>query len=90
MSGTGDKTSGNLNEGKIIGKLPSFTVDGTNDYSDKGLIIPTQAQDQLNASICEWFGVEESLISTIFPNASNFETTPGNIKSAFLNDLFVS
>ena len=90
MGGAGDRTSGNLNGGNMIGKLPDLSLDGTDDHGNKGRIIPTQAQDQLNASICEWFGVEESLISTIFPNVSNFETTPGDVKSAFLNDLFVS
>ncbi len=90
MGGAGEKTPGNLNGGNMIGNIPNLSLDGADDYSNKGRIIPTQAQDQLNASICEWFGVEESLISTIFPNVSNFETTPGIIKSAFLNDLFVS
>lgn len=90
MGGAGDKTTGNLNGGNMIGKLPNLSLDGPDDYSDNGRIIPTLSQDQVNASICEWFGVEESLISSIFPNVSNFETTPGDIKSAFLNDLFVS
>ena len=90
MGGAGDQTSGNLNGGNIIGKIPDFSLGGPDDRGEKGTIIPTLAQEQVNASICEWFGVEESLISTIFPNVSNFETTPGDIKSAFLNDLFVS
>ena len=90
MGGAGDRTSGNLNGGNMIGKIPNFSLDGPDDYTKNGHIIPTLAQDQVNASICEWFGVEESLISTIFPNVSNFETTPGDVKSAFLNDLFVA
>ena len=89
MGGAGDNTSGNLNGGKIIGDLPDLTVGGPDDYSDKGRIIPTTSQDQVNATICKWFGVEESFISTMFPNLSNFETTPGDISSAMLDDLFV-
>ena len=90
MGGAGDNTSGNLNGGNMIGTLPNLSLDGPDDYSNKGRIIPTTAQDQLNATICEWFGVDQSLISTIFPNVSNFEQTPGNVSSAFLNSLFVS
>lgn len=90
MGGAGDGSAGSLNGGNMIGTLPNLTLDGPEDYSDKGRIIPTLAQDQLNATICDWFGVEESLISTIFPNVSNFESTSGQVRSAFLNDLFVS
>ena len=90
MGGAGNNTSGNLSGGKMFGTLPSLTVDGPDDYKNKGRIIPTTSQDQINASICDWFGVEESLISTIFPNLSNFETTVGDTKSAYLKDLFVT
>lgn len=90
MGGAGTNTSGNLNGGNMIGTLPSLTVDGPDDYRDKGRLIPTISQDQVNATICDWFGVEQSLITSIFPNLSNFESTPGDMKSAFLNDLFVS
>lgn len=90
MGGAGDKTSGSLNGGNMIGTPPDLTLDGPDDYSNKGRIIPTIAQDQLNATICQWFGVDQSLISTLFPNVSNFESTPGDVSSAFLNDLFVS
>ena len=90
MGGAGDGSIGSLNGGNMIGTPPDLTLDGPDDYSNKGRIIPTLAQDQLNATICDWFGVDESLISTIFPNVSNFETTSGDLRSAFLNDLFVS
>jgi len=89
MGGAGDRSAGNLNGGKMFGNLPDLTLDGPDDYSKKGRMIPSTAQDQINATICEWFGVDQSLISKIFPNVSNFETTPGNLSSAFLEDLFV-
>jgi uncharacterized protein (DUF1501 family) len=89
MGGAGHKSSGTLNGGKMFGTFPDLTPNGSDDYSDKGRMIPTTSQDQINASICEWFGVEESLISTIFPNLSNFETNPGVASSAYLNNLFV-
>ncbi len=90
MGGAGNNTAGNLNGGIMTGTLPDLTLNGPDDYNFQGRIIPTLSQDQLNASICQWFGVDESLISSIFPNLSNFQTTPGNVSSAFLNDLFVS
>ncbi len=90
MGGAGAKTSGSLNGGNMIGTLPSLKVGGADDYKDKGRIIPTTSQDQVNATVCKWFGVEESLISEIFPNLSNFETTPGSVSSAYLNNLFVT
>ena len=89
MGGAGKKTAGTLNGGSMIGTPPDLTLDGPDDYSNKGRMIPTLAQDQLNASICEWFGVEQSKIADIFPNLSNFKAPQGDIKSAFLNDLFV-
>ena len=90
MGGAGNKTSGTLNGGKMFGTFPDLTPNGPDDYSDKGRMIPTTSQDQINASICEWFGVEQSLISELFPNLANFETTQGDMRSAYLQDLFVS
>ncbi len=90
MGGAGDHASGSLNGGTMIGTLPDLNPDGPDDYSDKGRIIPTTSQDQVNASICQWFGVDGALIPQIFPNVSNFATTPGDVSSAYLNDLFVS
>ncbi|MCF6189465.1 MAG: DUF1501 domain-containing protein [Cocleimonas sp.] len=90
MGGAGSKTSGTLNGGKMFGTFPNLTPNGPDDYSDKGRMIPTTSQDQINASICEWFGVEQSLISELFPNLANFEKTQGDTKSAYLKDLFVS
>lgn len=89
MGGAGNNASGSLNGGNMIGTLPDLNPDGPDDYSDKGRIIPTTSQDQVSASICKWFGVNESQIPQIFPNLSNFETTSGDINSAYLNDLFV-
>ncbi|GAA0407701.1 DUF1501 domain-containing protein [Cocleimonas flava] len=90
MGGSGNPASGTLNGGTMIGTLPDLNPDGPDDYSDKGRIIPTTSQDQVNASICQWFGLEESLIPEIFPNVSNFASNPSDITSAYLNDLFIS
>lgn len=89
MGGAGTGSAGSLNGGNMIGTLPSLKVDGPDDYYNKGRIIPTTSQDQINATICDWFGVDQSLITNIFPNLSNFETNPGVTSSAYLNNLFV-
>jgi hypothetical protein len=73
----------------MIGSLPDISLEGADDHGKKGRIIPSLAQDQLNASICNWFGVDQATISNIFINLSNFETQNGVVKSAYLNDLFV-
>ena len=89
MGGAGDHASGSLNGGNMIGTLPDLNPNGPDDYSDKGRIIPTTSQDQVSATICKWFGVNESQIPQIFPNLSNFETTPSGINSAYLNNLYI-
>jgi uncharacterized protein (DUF1501 family) len=88
MGGDGQNNPGNLMGGQMLGQLPDVTIDGTDDYSDKGRIIPSTAQDQLNASLCRWFGVDEVLMPTIFPNLQNFVTFSGDLNSAYLNELF--
>jgi uncharacterized protein (DUF1501 family) len=73
MGGDGNNTSGNLNGGQLLGTVPNVTLGGNDDYSDKGRIIPTTSQDQLNATICQWFGVPTTDIeTTLFPNLTNF------------------
>ena len=90
MGGDGNNNSGNLNGGNLLGTIPDLALEGKDDFSTKGRLIPTTAQDQLNASICHWFGVDDQLISSIFPNLSNFTSTAGDPTSAYLNDLFIS
>ena len=88
MGGDGLNQSGNLRGGRMLGQLPDFRLDGSDDYNDKGRIIPSIAQDQLNASLCRWFGVDDTLMPTIFPNLANFGQTMGDIDSAYLSGLF--
>ena len=89
IGGDGSGSTGNLRGGQMIGTLPDVTLDGADDHSAKGRIIPTTAQDQLNATLCQWFGVDDALMPTIFPNLSNFGTVASGTGSAYLDDLFV-
>jgi uncharacterized protein (DUF1501 family) len=89
MGGDGANNSGNLKGGQMLGQLPDVSIDGADDYNNKGRIIPSTAQDQLNASLCQWFGVDQALMPTIFPNLANFVTSSGDLNSAYLDGLFV-
>lgn len=89
MGGDGLNRSGNLSGGRMLGSLPDFRLGGLDDYNDQGRIIPSTAQDQLNGSLCRWFGVDDSLMPTVFPNLANFAQTPGELNRAYLDELFV-
>ena len=89
IGGDGLNSAGNLKGGQMIGTLPDVTLDGVDDYSSKGRIIPTTAQDQLNATLCRWFGVDDALMPSVFPNLENFGTVSDDADSAYLKDLFV-
>lgn len=87
VGGDGNRSGGNLNGGRMLGTIPNIDLGGNDDYSEKGRIIPSQAQDQLNASLCNWFGVDESLMTGLFPNLDNFRQS-SSLSSAYL-DAFV-
>ncbi|MEW8460450.1 MAG: hypothetical protein AB2653_09125, partial [Candidatus Thiodiazotropha endolucinida] len=65
---------GSLDGGKLFGTPPDLQLGGSDDYGDKGRYIPTTAQDQVNAAIAQWFGVDDSLMRSLFPNLVNFQT----------------
>jgi len=88
MGGDGTTSAGALKGGQMIGSLPDVRIEGGDDYSDKGRIIPTIAQDQLNATLCRWFGVDDALMPTLFPNLRNFEVVSEDVDSAYLESLF--
>lgn len=79
---------GGIRGGRLLGQLPDMNLGGASDISSganaKGRLIPTTAVDQVLASAASWFGVPDSDMPAIFPNINNFETTPGDIRSAYL------
>lgn len=90
MGGDGLNQSGNLQGGRMLGSAPDFRLAGSDDYNDQGRIIPSTAQDQLNGSLCRWFGVDNALMPSIFPNLANFGQTTGDLESAYLSGLFAT
>ena len=64
---------GAVDGGKIYGKLQNLAINGPDD-TGTGRWIPTLAVDQHAATLAKWFGVDSSMMSTIFPNLSRFST----------------
>ncbi len=79
---------GALNNNRMVGQLPDLALGSNDDVSSKGRILPTTAYDQVCASVCKWWGVNDSDMQEIFPNLLNFSQN-GNIASSYL-DLFDS
>ena len=59
---------------KTYGTFPTLTVGGPDDVST-GRWIPTTACDQYFATLATWFGVDNSNLSTVFPNIGRFAST---------------
>ncbi len=53
------------------GKWPALTVGGPDDTST-GRWIPTTAVDQFAGTMAKWFGVDSTMMPTVFPNLSRF------------------
>ncbi|MGV6810519.1 MAG: DUF1501 domain-containing protein [bacterium] len=87
MGGDGTNAAGNIQGGQMLGTLPDISLGGNEDHGSKGRIIPAIGQDQLNASLCRWFGMDEGSLATIFPNLANFGA---NNTNAYLDSLFAS
>jgi uncharacterized protein (DUF1501 family) len=58
---------------QTYGTFPKLTVNGPDDTST-GRWIPTTATDQYYATLASWFGVDNSNLTTIFPNLGRFST----------------
>ncbi len=65
---------GSVNGGQLYGELPDLTLGGNHDHGSKGRLIPQIATDQIQATLARWFGVDDTLMPTIFPNIDNFLT----------------
>ncbi|WP_019614029.1 DUF1501 domain-containing protein [Psychromonas ossibalaenae] len=66
-------TGGAVKGGKAYGNWPQLTSKSEDDYSN-GRVIPSISTDQVNASLCEWFGLNTGQIHSLFPNLINFQS----------------
>jgi uncharacterized protein (DUF1501 family) len=63
---------GAVKGGQIYGQFPTFELGGPNDTDTRGRWIPTTSIDQYGATLCSWFGIPDSALTTVFPNLANF------------------
>jgi uncharacterized protein (DUF1501 family) len=64
---------GAVNGRRTYGRFPTLAVSGPDDTST-GRWIPTTACDQYFATLATWFGLDNSNLSTVFPNLNRFST----------------
>ena len=67
---------GAVKGGQTYGKFPTLAINGPDDTST-GRWIPTTSVDQYFATLASWFGVDQSNMSTVFPNLGRF--APANL-----------
>jgi len=65
---------GAVNGQRTYGQFPALAINGPNDTST-GRWIPTTAIDQYFATLATWFGVDNSNLSTVFPNLGRFPSS---------------
>jgi uncharacterized protein (DUF1501 family) len=64
---------GAVNGRRTYGRFPTLAVNGPDDTST-GRWIPSTSIDQYFATLATWFGVDNSNLSTVFPNLGRFST----------------
>lgn len=60
---------------KIYGSYPSLALGGPDDSGSNGRWIPTTASVQYASTLAQWFGVDTSQLSQVFPTLAGFKTT---------------
>ena len=61
--------------GTFYGTYPTLVPNGPDDDGgNRGRWIPTTSIDQYGATLARWYGLDPSLLTTVFPNLSKFAT----------------
>ena len=59
----------------FYGAYPTLALNSPNDDGgNRGRWIPTTSIDQYGATLAQWYGLDPSLLTTVFPNLSKFPT----------------
>jgi len=71
--------------GQIHGTYPSLELESEWEAGGGGIMIPTTSCDEYFAELAQWFGVQPSELTTLFPNAGNFfDTQSGEAPIGFM------
>jgi uncharacterized protein (DUF1501 family) len=62
---------GAVRGGDIYGKFPVFQLGGPDDADTRGRWIPTISTDQYGATLCSWFGINDTQLPAVFPYFAN-------------------
>lgn len=62
-------------KGGVYGTMPDLTLDGEDDLTHKGRLIPTTSMSQYFATAVKWFGMSPDELKVAFPELSNFDAT---------------
>jgi uncharacterized protein (DUF1501 family) len=63
---------GGIRGARIIGKMPSLELGGSEDINQSGAWIPTLSVTQMTAGIGMWMGLTSSQVNSVFPDLANF------------------
>lgn len=59
---------GAVSGGRVFGELPPLDLEDTRLNVGQGRIVPTLSVDQYAATLSRWYGLDDSLRGTVFPN----------------------
>ena len=59
-------------KGGLYGTMPDLTLDGPDDFTHKGRLIPSTSMSQIYGTVLKWFGVNENILNTTLPELKNF------------------
>ncbi|MCK7594036.1 DUF1501 domain-containing protein [Pseudomarimonas salicorniae] len=62
---------GSVEGGRVFGQLPPLGLDGNPLNVGQGRLLPTLAVDQYAATFARWFGLDDTLRNTVFPNLAH-------------------
>jgi uncharacterized protein (DUF1501 family) len=64
---------------QLYGRFPALALNSGEDAGNRGYWIPSTSMDQYGATMAQWFGVQQSALTQIFPNLANFPQAQWNL-----------